>query len=155
MVKRFIAGFTIMEMAVAIVILGILASMALPYMGTALETMRSKEGVALLQSIYQAQLAANADIAEGRILTYSMGTLDITYTTAPDAFAPAVLDFDGSGVPPPVIIGGVSYGVYAHTARLTTAYTLYIQGDTGLNAVAGRILCDPQSSCQPMRYAPW
>jgi type II secretory pathway pseudopilin PulG len=155
MAKKYLAGFTIMEMAVAVLILAGLATMAVPYMGTAFETMRSKEGVATLLTVYQAQVDLNADIAEGRIASYVMGDLDITFATAPDAFNAPVLDFDGSGIPPDVLFGAANFGVYAHIERSTGAYTLYVQGDTGTSASAGRILCNPQSECEPMGYDPW
>jgi len=154
MLKQFIKGFTIMEMAVAIVVLGVLTCMAVPNFVRVVETFRSKEGQQILHSVYQAQISADADIAEGRIASYTLASLDITIPAA-DNFNAPVLDFDGTGVPPQVLIGGLGYAVYAHINRTTNAYTLYVQGPTGANAIDGRILCSTQVPCQQMRYAPW
>ncbi|HLF17298.1 MAG TPA: prepilin-type N-terminal cleavage/methylation domain-containing protein [Candidatus Omnitrophota bacterium] len=140
-------AFTIIEIMVVIVILGVLASLAIPRLGTAIELFRSKEGLHVLQSILQAQLSADVDVAEGRIGSYNLAYLDVDIVNLKNFNAP-VLDFNGSGSPPNVTINSVNYPVYAHIVRLTNAYTLYIQVD-------GTILCNTQAICTQMQYAPW
>ena len=155
MLKQFSKGFTIMEIMVAILILGILTSMAVPKLNIALEQFRSKEGVQILHTVLQGQLNADADVAEARIASYTLATLDVTIPAA-DFFNVPVLNWNGATMTTATVtINGVAYPYHASIQRTTGVYTIYVQGFEALNSKAGRILCAPQTECTMMKYCPW
>ena len=150
------------EITMAIIIMGVLASLAIPRFAGTLELYRSKEGVMVLNQLLFAQLMAGVDITEGRIASYELvdtgpaiDDLDVQIPNMDNFNNPPTLNFNGAGAAPTVLLNGVNYPVFSSVVRSTGAYTLYIQGTQGANAVAGRVLCDPQPICRRMQYAPW
>ena len=143
------------EIMITIVVMGVLASLAIPRFTTTMELYRSKEGVMALNQLLYAQLMQNVDVLEGRIANYDLNTLDVQIPAMDHFTNPPTLNFNGSGSPPTVLINGVNYPVFSSVVRSTGAYTLFIQGTQGANAVPGRVLCNPSPICRRMHYAPW
>lgn len=83
MVQRHIEGFSLLEVIVVIIIVGILASLALPRFFSNVERMRAEEGRRVLMDLLMAQKhyhLENGSYAE------NIGDLDISYSIAPDNF---------------------------------------------------------------------
>ena len=139
-------GFTLMEIMVVVIILGVLSTFAIPKYTTTMEVFRSREGVQILIALLQAQLNADVDVGEGSVASYDMDYLDVVIPGS-DSFNAPVLHHDGATTNV-VVIDGNPYPVYAQITRDNNAYSLYIRSD-------GTILCDQQNPCQKMGYAPW
>ena len=81
--KNKITGYTLLEITVTIVILGVIASVAVPRYLMTIEKTRSGEGIAMLSAMRQAQ--------EGYKLEHSgyassLGDLDVEFSAAPQYF---------------------------------------------------------------------
>ncbi len=70
------SGFTLIETIVTIIIIGALAALALPRYQSAIESMRSREGVSLLTSLLAAQ--KRYALENGGVYTNDINSLDIT-----------------------------------------------------------------------------
>lgn len=71
-------GFTLIELIVVIIIIGVLASVALPQYVRVTEKARKAEGVNLLSLIRSSQLRYKVENGD---YTVNMGNLDLQYTT--------------------------------------------------------------------------
>ncbi len=85
---RETSAFSLVEMAVVVVIVGILASMALPRFQVTIEKMRSAEGVNILTALLGAQQRFAAE--NGGAFTANMADLDITIPASPNFNVPTV-----------------------------------------------------------------
>ena len=72
------AGFTLLEITIAVVIIGILASIIVPHYGVVVERSRSSEALCVLDAVRKFQLA-RVDVGEG--LATSMANLSILIDT--------------------------------------------------------------------------
>ena len=137
-------GFTLMELIIVVVIIGILAMVGLPQFFRVAERGRAAEGIALLGSIRNAQLRF---AAERGATTANVGDLDINVPAA------AQLRFFGA----PVLTAGVNpetqpASVIATVQRTATQnqagnnYTLSIQAN-GVFQCAGGLA----TTCQIVR----
>jgi prepilin-type N-terminal cleavage/methylation domain-containing protein len=115
-------AFTLMEMMVSVLVLGVLASLALPKYTTAVEKVRSAEGFEILEALLKAQKSfffENQTYA-GPPLT----NLDITI--------PPVANFAAPTIANPGPLGGI----VAQIVRNGPSYTLRIT-DTGAISCTG------------------
>jgi len=126
-------GFTLMELIIVVVIIGILAMVGLPQFFRVAERGRAAEGIALLGSIRSAQLRYAAE--HGRTVGV-MASLDISDPTATLKFfgAPTVI----ANIDPQNAPGSVIARVTRNTAQNQTGntYTLSIQAN-GIFQCAG------------------
>ena len=83
-------GFTLLEVMVAIIIVGVLAAMALPRYFASLEVVRSREGVGILTSLMGAQ--KRYALENGGSYTSTLTDLDVTIPTSINFNAPTVSD---------------------------------------------------------------
>jgi type II secretory pathway pseudopilin PulG len=149
-------GYTMVEITVAFIVMSVMVSLAIPRFTTTMERYRSNEGVMVLNQLLFAQHMAGVDIAEGRIINYSLATLDVQIPNMDNFTNPPTIDFNGAGAPPTVNLGGTNYPIYSSVVRVGGAYTLYIQGmPASATSVPGRVLCNPQPICRRMNFAPW
>jgi len=79
-------GFTLLEIIVVIVIIGVVASLAIPRMTTTFERFRASEGVQILTALLHAQ---KAYFQENSAYTNDLNLLDITIDN-PEFFTPSV-----------------------------------------------------------------
>lgn len=118
-------GFTLMELIIVVVIIGILAMVGLPQFFRVAERGRAAEGIALLGSIRGAQLRF---AAERGTTTNAMANLDISDPTATLKFfgAPALT----GGIDPQNNAGAV-IAVVARNANQNQAGNQYVLGIQG------------------------
>lgn len=112
------SGFTLSELIVAMVIVGVLAAIMLPKMGNVIKKMKTREGVNVLLDIYRAQKNYALD-HEGDY--GNLAALDFTVSSLKNfgnvnAFADATVVFAG-GNGPFVLLGSTrfkdnSFGIY-------------------------------------------
>ncbi len=119
-------GFTLMELIIVVVIIGILAMVGLPQFFRVAERGRAAEGIALLGSIRSAQLRF---AAERGTTTGAMANLDISDPTATLKFfgAPALV----AGVDPQNNVGAIIATVQrnGNQNQAGNTYTLGIQAN--------------------------
>lgn len=84
-------AFTLLEVVVVFVILGVLASMALPVYRIAAERVRSAEGVNILENVLNSEQHWAAD--NNNIFTNDMNNLDMSYSGFGNFNALVVSDF--------------------------------------------------------------
>lgn len=114
------SGFTLIEIVIVVVILGILAAVALPKITGHNEQVIKSEGMQILIAVLNAQ---RAYLVEKGVYSSDFSNLDITFPTSSYFDDPAALD-----------PGGLT-GIVANVARKTGLFTLSI--DDG-----GVITCD-------------
>lgn len=117
-------GFTLLELIVVIVIVGILSSLAIPRYNTVLERVRSAEGVNILDSLLKAQVSFNYEFGN---YSNNINNLDITI--------PPARHFD--------TIAANNANPVASLSRTTGEYTLGINAD-------GTIICTPIPAANPI-----
>ena len=82
-------GYTLMEIMVVVIVVGILASIALPRYSFTMERAKSAEGLEILGSVSQAQKVYQ--IENGNYTT-NLANLDVTFDTIQYFNAPSVFD---------------------------------------------------------------
>ena len=92
--NKHVRGFTLTEIMVTIIIVGVLASLALPRFGGVLERVRAAEGVQILtallgaQKVYEAEngnysaVLADLDISIDRAENFNIGTIVVQNNAA-------------------------------------------------------------------------
>lgn len=82
-------GFTLLELLMVVIIIGILASIALPQYLRVAERSRGSEALTNLSAIRSAQMRFKADAGGGASYSTDLSQLDIDVPPAPAAPAPA------------------------------------------------------------------
>ncbi len=115
-------GYSLLESIIAIVVLGILASIALPNFTVSIEKTRASEGVKILSSLLTAQ---RAFFAENQAYAPDLDDLDITISIPNNfiALSDASVDSDPNAV--------------AQVVRSSGAYTLSIDKDGNITCTDG------------------
>ena len=114
MIKHItIKGFTLTELMVAVVIVGVMSSLAIPRLTGSIEKTRAAEAVQNLEAVYRAQQAYNQENQ-----TYSAVLTQLDITISPSAYfnAPAVNTAD------PIVSIARNDGSY--TLRMSSAGTI-------------------------------
>ena len=129
---KYDEGFSLLESIIAIVVLGILASISIPRFTVTLEKTKASEGVKILSDLLMAQ---RAFFAENQVYAPNLDDLDITIT-APDNFN--VIDDTSVDTDPTAL---------AEVVRDTGDYTLSIDEN-------GDITCDDSGGtiCANLNY---
>ena len=84
-------AFTLMEIIIVVIIIGVLASLALPQYNAAVERVRSAEGVSILENVLNSERRWAAD--NNNTFTNDMSNLDVSFGTFGNFNAIAVSDF--------------------------------------------------------------
>ncbi|OGX39315.1 MAG: hypothetical protein A3D87_06075 [Omnitrophica WOR_2 bacterium RIFCSPHIGHO2_02_FULL_50_17] len=138
------SGFTIIELMIAAVIIGVLAAIAIPSYRIQMMKVRNQEALRILTALWEAQRDFQRD---NGVYTTAMVDLAIDIP-APRNFAAPVLD-DGTTS---VTCGGVPWFYLASMQDNASTYTLYVLTD-------GRIVCTPcpvpGSLCTKMGFPDW
>ena len=123
-------GFTLLEIIVSVITVGVLASLALPRFGLTIERVRSSEGVKILTALKDAQAVYNY---ENGVYTNNIDDLEV-------AIPDPVRNFNQ-----PIVY---ATDPVASIERNTGAYTLCIDSD-------GTVKCDNGSDeiCQNLGYS--
>ncbi len=146
--KKLLASntaFTIQEVIVAIVIVGVLAGLSYPSFVNNIKKITNQEAETILIALYEAQ----KDYAfETGSYTTTASDLDVTFSTPKGFNAPLALDGNFS------CHGGNSVEVIGSINRNNPdGYTLYVEEDTGI------IYCCPitngNSICTELGLNPW
>ncbi len=125
-------GFTLAEIMVALIVMGIMAFMALPRMMTFMDRVKSQEATQALTLIYGEQLGHEKDTGS---YASSLGALDVTFNSLKN-FKTLVVDNSSS-----TVTGSLSTAK-AYLASLTAlddSYVLYVLLD-------GTIVCTPDGA---------
>ncbi len=128
-------GFTMVEIIIVVVMLGIMASVALPKIIAPNERVRASEGMHILSSIKMAQQAYALDHGGTYLAAGNLGSLDIVIPQSLNFAAPDTVD--GTG------------GFLATIARCTVAAVTCTQPGRAytlkINTV-GKITCTPDAA---------
>ncbi len=128
------SGFTLMEAIVVIIILGTIAALAIPNYQSAVETVRSREGVNTLTALLNAQ--QRYGLENGGVFTNALGNLDITIPGSTSFNAPTVAAAVNPGdIAASVQRTGGTYGTY--TLSITRGGTVSCAGGSG--GICGKI----------------
>lgn len=115
--RSAVKGFTLYEVVFTTILIGILASFAIPRYTMSTERTRLGEGIQILEALHKTQNIYNF---ENNAYTNVLGNLDVSFPTAPKNFDNLAVDI------PPNPLGSVR--------RIGALYTLTIN-------VAGTITC--------------
>lgn len=148
------SGFTLVELMIAVAIIGVLAAVALPSFLNYTARAKSSESVNNLKAIYthatayytgiRAAAGLGANMVGRCIVGSSAGTVPATPTSfAQTANFPADAAFQSLGIPTAenifygygIVSGGATCGV---AANRTDVYTFYAQGDLDGDAMLSR-----------------
>ena len=121
--KLMLKGFTLAELMIAVVIVGILSSLAVPRFISHIEKTRTAEAVANLEAVYKLQLAY---FQEKRVYAGSLSNLDITIPPSAYFLAPTVSTAD------PIV----------SIERNNNSYTLTISPSGTLSCTPAGAACD-------------
>ena len=127
--KQLDRGFTLMEIMTVIIIIGVLASVAIPSYLNTVEKSKSAEGVQILTALLNAQRALQQ--STGSYAT-NLNQLEITIPTSQNFSTPRVTNFTSK---------------LAAINSLSSGYTLIIDQD-------GKICCSSATTgfCQKLGY---
>ena len=126
-------GFTLMELIIVVIIIGILAMLGLPQFFRVAERGRAAEGIAILGALRNAQLRYSA-FSVGNVSASDMSDLDVDTSALRYFSVPTV-----SSIASP----GMTNNTVASIARSTGTYTINITG-------TGYLSCAPAASCPPL-----
>ena len=87
-IKKFPDGFTLVELMVVVIIMGVIAAVALPSYATHIERIRASEGAQLLAAVLGSQEAYRLENGE---YATAMSDLDIEIPNASDFTVPPTL----------------------------------------------------------------
>lgn len=116
-------GFTFIELMFVIIIIGVLASLALPRYSRTLEKMRLAEGMQILETLRNAQYAYKTEFGS---YTATLGDLDVTIPVSNNFNAPTVLN-DSANLAQ-VTRRGLSYEVHIKESGLIVCIDIGIPG---------------------------
>lgn len=138
MTRQVRDGFTLQELMVVIIILGVLSGIALPRFTFQIEKMRKAEGEQILYALYMSQLKYQKETGN---YTTSIGNLDID-VRSPTYFNTPVVDDTVS-----LACSGSPGSAYASITRNDSSYTLHVIDDAVIR-------CTPcnGSVCQRLGY---
>ena len=129
-------GFTLLELIIVIVILGILASFALPRYFRVAERGRSAEAVSVLGTLRSAQMRARA---ERGVYQGLCANLDVDITPPRFFNAPTCIAAADDLVNLVTIVR--NNAVIPNSIVATEAYTLAINGNGVINCTTGAVSC--------------
>lgn len=136
------SGFTLIELIVVIVIIGVLAGVALPSYRIQMLKVRNQEAIRALMAVWEAQ---KDYYRTNGAYTALLADLDVEFPSGLKYFSgpTAVSGTPGS-------CGGPAVPVLATAASLTEGYTLSILDD-------GRVVCSPcaDARCPKMGFPAW
>ena len=127
-------AFTLTELMIVIIVIGVLASMALPQYTVSVERVRSAEGVNILESVLNSEQRWATD--NGNTFTNNIANLDVTYSTFGNFSAIIASDFPGI-LPAPgvnselVRIRRNAASPFDYTLHITATGTISCTGGSG------------------------
>lgn len=124
-------AFTLLELMVVVIIVGILAMIAMPQFFKAAEKARAAEGVNILGALRGAQLRYYSENPK-QAFTDDLTELDVGFNDADYKFFTALRPFAASATDPDAILGEI--------IRREIGYKLSIK-------VNGNIVCDDDAKC--------
>lgn len=140
------SGFTMIELMIVIVVIGVLAAIALPSYRIQISKMKNQEAVRILMALWEAQ---KDYYRENGVYTADINDLAIDIP-APKHF----INFDVLDGTPPVTCSGSPRTPLASMEANDSSYTLYALVD-------GRVVCKPASGgcpgslCPQMGFSVW
>lgn len=135
-------GFTLQEIIIALIIVGVLVSLVLPKFTDSMRRVTNQEGEALLIGMFDAQKEYQFETGA---YTTDETDLDVSYSTPKSFNAPQALNSNLSceGAGPVTVLASIQ------RAATNRGYTLYITD-------AGQVVCCPATGgdqvCQTMGY---
>ena len=89
-------AFTLLEMLISIIILGVLATIALPRFTGVIERTRAGEGFQMLSGIYRAQKVFQME-SPANLFSTTMANLDVSFPTSSNSFTSIQAANDNTG----------------------------------------------------------
>lgn len=130
-IKRALAGFTLVELMIVVVILGILAAVAIPAFTRYVKRSKTSEATGNIAKIYQGEVTYYQQSSENSVATFvAAGPTPTVASTSASKFPAQPSSFASSGVWSAIgfSLDGPFYYSYATTAS-ATAFTATAAGD--------------------------
>lgn len=125
-------GFTLLELLIVVIIIGILAGLAVPQFFRVAEKARSAEGVSVIGALRQAQLRYYSLHA---VFTNAIAELDVDIPAALKYFTPAALVPAAAGDP----IAQATRNAFEYTGA--AAYVVDIDADGNIACTGDAVMC--------------
>jgi prepilin-type N-terminal cleavage/methylation domain-containing protein len=134
-------GFTLLEFTVAIIVLGVLVTMAVPNYIIYVNRMKNQEAEHILSILYAEQVKYAGNHSGG--YASMIDDLDVSFPDDPKHFDPPTLASPGASIN----CGGTALRYVASIEVIDGSYTLYA-------LKSGQIVCTPcpSTTCQKMGY---
>jgi prepilin-type N-terminal cleavage/methylation domain-containing protein len=119
-------AFTLLELILVLVIVGVLSAIAIPNFTKTIERHRAQEGKGILLSLLEAQKRYEIENSE---YATSLSNLDITFPTSQYFNAPDLGE-------------AITQGRLAKVQRKDSSYTLFVQADASVRCIGSTSACD-------------